>query len=158
MKKPLVLALGLSLACSVLAQPFVLECNLNYETVRNNIVEKEKTGLWCRSCRVAITVVDNKYLYIDGVTPPFLILYDTKNKVDLDSYGYGYEGTWSITQSGIEGSYRHYVRNKQNGSVSFSINRLTGRVSGYSIEKNPIGSGDFVTTTDGECKAAKPIF
>lgn len=140
------------------AQPFVLSCNLNTEYIRDKVVEKQNTGVWCQSCAVAITVERKNVLQLDNVEPEFGYFYNTNNKVDLDSNGYGRVGTWSIDETAIKAHNRFYERHKDVGFISLSINRLTGRFFATSIRINPIGKGNIESTLSGTCKSQKAAF
>ena len=145
-------------ASKSIAQPFVLECDLDTKYVRDNVVEKDLSGVWCKSCKVTIAVHERGYLSIRGVNSEFAVLYDTKGKRDVDSLGWGFDGTWSISSTAIEGSYTSIKRNKNAGWTSVTINRLTGDFFGYLKTDNPIGEGDIVVTTKGQCRAIKAAF
>ncbi len=141
-----------------LTQPFVLECDLDTKYVRDNVIDKDYSGAWCRSCKISITVDERGDLSIKGLNPGFGTLYDTKGKRDVDSIGWGFDGTWSISSTAIEGSYTSIKRNKNAAWTSVTINRLTGDFFGYLKTDNPIGEGDIVVTTKGQCRAIKAAF
>ena len=124
-------------ASKSIAQPFVLECDLDTKYVRDNVVEKDYSGL-CKSCKIIVTTDAKRILLIDGVGPEFGHLYDTKGKNDVDSLGWGFNGTWSINTNVIGGSYTSIKNNKDAGWTSVTINRLSGNFFGYHKSKNPI--------------------
>lgn len=147
-------------ASKSIAQPFLLECNLDTKFVRDNVVEKDYSRL-CKSCKIEITVDEKSgILLIDGVGPQFGTLYDTKGKDVVDSIDHRINGTWSISSRAIVGSYvtNYGTKERGLGRTSVTINRLTGDFYGHHKSKNPIGEGDIVVTTNGQCRSAKPAF
>lgn len=140
------------------AQPFVLSCNLNTEYIRDKVVEKQNTGVWCQSCAVAIAVERKNVLRLDNVEPEFGFFYNTNNKVELDSNGFGKAGTWSIDETAIKAHNRLYEYNKDVGYISLNINRLTGKFFATSTIINPIGKGNIESTLTGTCKSQKAAF
>jgi hypothetical protein len=141
-----------------IAQPFVLNCDLDWKYVRDGVIEQDKTGIWCRSCKVAITIEDKYKLRIDSVTPEFGYFYNTNNKVELDSNGFATPGVWSIDSQTISAQNKLIRFSKEAGSRYLKINRLTGHFYASSTSPNPIGKGNIEETLTGTCQAAKAAF
>ncbi|WP_146183857.1 hypothetical protein [Limnohabitans sp. T6-20] len=143
---------------SAFAQPFVLSCDLNTEFIRDKIIDPKNSGVWCKACAVAITVEKKNVLSLANVDSEVSYFYNTNNKVDLDSNGFGWAGTWSVDEQAIKAYNRIYQYNKDVGYTILNINRLTGRFYATSTIVNPIGKGNVETTLSGACKSKKAAF
>jgi hypothetical protein len=140
------------------AQPFVLECKLHIEYLRNNIPDSNNTGLWCNSCVIAVKVERKNVLEIHNVFPSFSYFYNTDDKVNLDVNGFARAGSWSIDKQSIKADNRIFEYSKEVGYVALKIDRLTGNFFATRSVPNPIGAGKIEDTMTGACRSKQAAF
>lgn len=143
---------------STFAQPFILSCDLNTEYIVEKTIDPKNSGVWCKACAVAITVVRKNVLSLANVAPEVSYFYNTDNKLDLDSNGFGWAGNWTVDEQAIKANNRIYQYNKDVGYTTLNINRLTGRFYATSTIVNSIGKGNVEVTLSGTCKSQKAAF